>query len=323
MNNEQILNYTISEKQPSRKRKTSKDVYYHYTSDGSLVAKTCTSCGVDKTVTEFSYDRRNSTGLQGQCRSCVKGTLKSLIDKDPYYFRDKSTEYRDKHRARTKSEIAETRKKLRPLGTKRCTECGEFKPLSAYSNYRGFSDGLQARCKPCVTDYDKGRRSRTQESYWVSRNIPLVCYICGDPYSDSDHVVPRKLQGIDDLPNRLPICRKHNRSKNAYPLYYWLRKFNPDIMEEVLYRVINEYKVNPNTSMDLLVIVDDTCAPKVKLNVSSKPYIQYTDITDNFLPTRHRNWVEHVRSKGKSRGIPPMRTNRHPNHADTQEHSHN
>ena len=48
---------------------------------------------------------------------------------------------------------------------KRCTKCGEEKPLSNFHNERRSSDGVTARCKPCTSNYGKAWRQAKGNNY--------------------------------------------------------------------------------------------------------------------------------------------------------------
>ncbi len=47
--------------------------------------------------------------------------------------------------------------------TKRCTKCGETKPLDAFSPEQRVSDGLSSRCKVCRNQYHRERRANDPE----------------------------------------------------------------------------------------------------------------------------------------------------------------
>lgn len=49
--------------------------------------------------------------------------------------------------------------------TKRCTKCGEEKPLSSFHKERRSSDGVTARCKSCTSNYGKSWRQSKGNAY--------------------------------------------------------------------------------------------------------------------------------------------------------------
>jgi len=44
--------------------------------------------------------------------------------------------------------------------TKRCTKCGEEKPLDSFPRERRSSDGVTARCKECTSNYQREWREQ-------------------------------------------------------------------------------------------------------------------------------------------------------------------
>ncbi len=86
--------------------------------------------------------------------------------------------------------------------TKLCVDCGEDKPLGAYSRHGGRRDQLRAYCKPCsvlrVQDY-KRRNPRWELGYRLKRKYGLTiaaydamlaeqnerCAICREPFDDT------------------------------------------------------------------------------------------------------------------------------------------
>lgn len=49
------------------------------------------------------------------------------------------------------------------LATKRCSKCGEVKPLSDFHKNRSNPDGLQYGCKPCVIEGVKASQERLRQ----------------------------------------------------------------------------------------------------------------------------------------------------------------
>lgn len=48
--------------------------------------------------------------------------------------------------------------------TKRCSRCGETKPVDAYAPHRTRHDGLQSYCRPCMREYRKQRRAANSKA---------------------------------------------------------------------------------------------------------------------------------------------------------------
>lgn len=63
---------------------------------------------------------------------------------------------RERYKARSDSQIYEDRVRRHPEGTKRCGgPCRQYKPLDNFWNNRRECDGLDSRCKTCVTSEQK------------------------------------------------------------------------------------------------------------------------------------------------------------------------
>jgi 5-methylcytosine-specific restriction endonuclease McrA len=63
---------------------------------------------------------------------------------------------------------------------KRCTKCGETKPIEMFSRNKHGKDGLQSRCKKCCSEYHAGYRAthvesiRKQKRAWEQANPDKV-----------------------------------------------------------------------------------------------------------------------------------------------------
>jgi 5-methylcytosine-specific restriction endonuclease McrA len=168
--------------------------------------KTCSRCGVVKTLDEFTSDKRAKDGRYCRCRECTRETnaarrrdagvpvAKSRVqDGSVYCPRCEQTkpvaEFHCTRSKRTGRVIAgaycrpchavvneANRKKYEtrePVAEKRCTRCGVTKPASEFSKVRSSSHGLSARCSECrsVSYYVPKRTERiVQAAAWKAAN---------------------------------------------------------------------------------------------------------------------------------------------------------
>lgn len=51
-----------------------------------------------------------------------------------------------------------------------------------------------------------------------------LCWYCGQPAQQVDHVYPRDLGGGNEIDNLVPVCTWCNKSKRATPLEIWRNK---------------------------------------------------------------------------------------------------
>lgn len=49
--------------------------------------------------------------------------------------------------------------------TKKCSACGQEKPLSEFNKHRGNKDGLQDKCRVCCSEYNKRHYAANREKY--------------------------------------------------------------------------------------------------------------------------------------------------------------
>lgn len=117
------------------------------------------------------------------------------------------------------------------MEAKKCTRCGETKPIEEYRMQRATKDGKSYWCKECFYFYNKGRKltpgvraeRAARRRQWVEKyheqrhayniirsafeNGALVrgpCEVCGGPRTDAHH---------DDYSKPLEVrflCRKHH-----------------------------------------------------------------------------------------------------------------
>lgn len=126
-----------------------------------------------------------------------------------------------------------------PVAAKRCTTCGEHKPLSAF--YRVQSDGprLRSRCKPCIQasqqtdpvtfkwrslalDLRKrpaGGKAPTATALRSALGEPYRCGLCGGALSWEvaalDHLLPLSRGGTHAIENLCWMHRVCNTAKGG------------------------------------------------------------------------------------------------------------
>ncbi len=102
--------------------------------------KRCAKCGEWKPANEFHVDRHSATGLTSYCKICNR-TAK----------RERMREIREERNASKEAALMEAEAN-EPM--KRCTKCGEEKPLSRFStDGTGKPGRLRSICKECNARY--------------------------------------------------------------------------------------------------------------------------------------------------------------------------
>ena len=120
--------------------------------EGGSLIKSCSKCRQDKPLTQFSRNAAGLSGWQCQCKECTNAA-----------YREGAAERNAKNRAARATERA-ARPPLPPYvppADKRCSKCGEVKPLALFGPHQQTRDGRNSWCRSCVHAHDPaGRRSR-------------------------------------------------------------------------------------------------------------------------------------------------------------------
>lgn len=226
-----------------------------YTDDGVLVYKTCLDCRTILSLDLFSKHKSAKDGLRNQCRDCLKklnsDAYRRRTANNPNYSKEASARGRNKNSSRTHQEMLDDRLRVRPLGSKICLTCRSYLNLDMFHKCMANEDGLQDRCIDCRRKRKWEKKRGVYEENWKSLEIPNVCYLysCDDPNTEVDHVVPSALNGPDELDNLLPLCKKHNASKQHRTLLKWLSQYYPNDLLPTLSKVLS-YGVSPWTYLD-------------------------------------------------------------------------
>lgn len=153
-------------------RKTSRDsVVQARVAAGFLTpsSKTCTSCGITKSVDNFYRKSASPDGLMPVCKPCKSAAVR---------------DWRDRRLAEGPGQ---------PPSHKRCGRCRSFKPAADFHRNARALDGLHVYCKPCrKEDNSANERWRTgllKRLYGMSREEYFdmlekqggVCAICDEP----------------------------------------------------------------------------------------------------------------------------------------------
>lgn len=105
--------------------------------------KSCTGCGETKPLGEFYEDRGRPTS---RCKECI------LKDRKAKQSQANATR-RKRHQQRVDEGDYVTPE------FKQCNgKCKRTLPIAEFHNSRGAADGKQAKCKQCVSDYQKANR---------------------------------------------------------------------------------------------------------------------------------------------------------------------
>ena len=206
--------------------------------------KKCGDCGVPKSFDNFHMLRRSVDGLADFCKECTRAKHKAYRDRvdssGAALYPKMRKENRSTRAKRDYEEVLRERERLYPEGLKKCYSCYELVEVDNFYEVSGNAGGVDQLCIPCKKKYVRESKSKHHKAYWKEKNIPTDCYVCGGKWTagfNIDHVIPKRLGGVDDSYNRLPLCVVHNNSKWMTPLEIWLRETMPEKMVEILDRV--------------------------------------------------------------------------------------
>lgn len=65
--------------------------------------------------------------------------------------------------------------------SKACRKCGEVKPLTEFSRRKQNPDGLQTRCRPCDSLYQRAARKKRMGTLNVGDTYRFTCGHCNQP----------------------------------------------------------------------------------------------------------------------------------------------
>lgn len=125
------------------------------------------------------------------------------------------------------------------VDSKRCTKCGEVKPLSEFCKLSRAKDGRQNPCKECKREYSRMHRASNPEKY-------------KDYYADNSVKILERQRGYyADNPEKFKERARQYRINNPEKVKEGQRRYYINNLEKVReasrkYRINNPEKVNRN-----------------------------------------------------------------------------
>jgi len=124
--------------------------------------KRCTKCGETKTPGEFFTDRHTRDGLHTHCRTCRTAARRA-------YYQGMAERRLAERKARTAKPKLKPRwrssqepEAWRPK-TKRCSKCNTMKSADDFHQDNNAGDGLNPRCRACVSTAGKLHRQEIRK----------------------------------------------------------------------------------------------------------------------------------------------------------------
>lgn len=186
--------------------------------------RSCITCNIDKSPTEFSKSDSSKDGLKRICKNCIKAKRELFV---PYEFptdkicADCNTEKSVNEFSKRKlskdgisslCKICSRNRQMAyrnfspdtPKDIRKCIDCNVDKKFTAFGKCRGSRDGLRSSCRDCIRDYfyRKNYGITLMDYKTMFENQNGLCAICSDP-----ETVMRRGQV-------LPLSVDHNHETN-------------------------------------------------------------------------------------------------------------
>jgi hypothetical protein len=155
--------------------------------------KTCTKCGISKSLDEFHENSTKRTGKTSHCKACVHAY---------------SVAYKDKPK--------------RVVEEKTCAKCGIVKPLNDYGKDLHAPDGMTYRCKACVKLHDNGRK---KQPVLVLKEKPCTKCAIVKPIDDFGYCAGRRDGREAQCKTCKSIASKKFRKENLVQLREYMRRY--------------------------------------------------------------------------------------------------
>lgn len=180
----------------------------------SFRVKTCTKCGHDKPITEFSEGARYAGGHYAQCKECRNQFATKYYAADP-----------EKYRARSRRWYAANSDTALATGRAWRTANPEKMKAAVARWARANPDNVRARCakRRALQSAAPGRGISPAEWREILAGALGICAYCNERRRlELDHIEPLALGGEHDVDNAAAACKSCNSSKSDIPLLVWL-----------------------------------------------------------------------------------------------------
>lgn len=203
-------------------------------------AQACTTCGIEKPLTEFNWANRALGKRQKMCRECFRVYNAARYAADPDRFKKAANEYRLEHleevqrkkreaywrdpeasraAGRKNSAVQNAKRKDIKIAwarAKRAANPDQWRAAQreAYAKnpdaHREKAHRHRARKRGLAIGDVSPELLQQKLAYWGGN-----CWMCGETASEWDHVKPLSKGGSHCLANLRPACRSCNAQKQA------------------------------------------------------------------------------------------------------------
>ncbi len=165
----------------------------------------CSACETHKAPADFYQNAATKTGYDGICRACTLGRHERN--------REHRRRVRRAYSARNRERINRVSRESYHRNAQRSTEYGrkwrKANPERTLLQIRAQNAARYARDKKAAGCCSPAQLAARWEYYGG------LCWMCGKPATDTDHVKPLGAGGSNWPSNLRPACRKCNRAKGA------------------------------------------------------------------------------------------------------------
>lgn len=192
--------------------------------------KDCSKCKQRKPVSDFTPDKRSSTGFRASCRECTRVAAKQQHAKHDPTGEKRRAWQQDWRAKNTEHSNAIARKSMQKLK--------ETDPL----RYRHH--GVMGHYKESV------HSPLGQHILWCLQQRCTYCHAApNSTYTNMgvDHVIPRAKGGSDSADNLVPCCTKCNKDKQHYtPEKFRALRIKKNIIRSAYIRALRAHGSKPN-----------------------------------------------------------------------------
>lgn len=194
----------------------------------TIQTKRCSRCGEVKPISDFNKQKRASDGLQRYCKECQKAVKKEW--------------YKANREEDTKQDIIDIEE-----GFKRCSRCGEVKPITEFYSCKSSKDGLYSYCKDCRSTYYQENKTSIREKaakyrvQYYAKNKDAIAQKHAEYYAKNKDAISQKKADYYS-----PILNPIGYAKQKVQHYRWMDKergFDPSqtisaewFLENIMYK---------------------------------------------------------------------------------------
>lgn len=202
--------------------------------DFSNILKICSKCHRELPLSEYHKEKKGKYGVRSLCKQCRAS--ENVMNRDKIYAYN--VVYRVEHHNTMLKQMREYNKNKRAeysqiehvidqFAHKVCGTCGISKQVTEFSLNRSNPDGLQHRCKQCISNHyiDNSDHVKNRVKQWRLRNIDYVKQEKHDYYlSKREYILQiRKYYYLTHRDYYIALQNERKRRLGYAPMNQWFK----------------------------------------------------------------------------------------------------